>query len=389
MVRKRPKKLATAVFSNIEMNVPLLDLRAQFQTIRGEIMAAVERVFESQHFILGPEVEAFERDAAEYCHARHAIGCGSGSDALLLALTALDVGPGDEVVTVAFTFFATASSITRLGARAVFVDISPDDFNVDPDLIERAITPRTKAIMPVHLFGQCAEMEAIRKIAERHNLPVVEDAAQAIGAEYHKKRAGAIGAIGCFSFFPSKNLGGAGEGGLMTTNDDQLAEKLRLLRVHGMQPKYYHKVVGVNSRLDALQAAVLGVKLKYLDQWSDARRRNAEHYGRLFAEAGIEEVTPPPVRSNRRHIFNQYTIRCPRRDELMDFLKRRGVGSEIYYPAPLHLQECFTYLGYKPGDLPVTERAARECLSLPIYPELTEEMRRYVVEQVAEFYRKG
>jgi dTDP-4-amino-4,6-dideoxygalactose transaminase len=389
MVRKRPKKLATAVFSNIEMNVPLLDLRAQFQTIRGEIMAAVERVFESQHFILGPEVEAFERDAAEYCHARHAIGCGSGSDALLLALTALDVGPGDEVVTVAFTFFATASSITRLGARAVFVDISPDDFNVDPDLIERAITPRTKAIMPVHLFGQCAEMDAIWKIAERHNLPVVEDAAQAIGAEYHKKRAGAIGAIGCFSFFPSKNLGGAGEGGLMTTNDDQLAERLRLLRVHGMQPKYYHKVVGVNSRLDALQAAVLGVKLKYLDQWSDARRRNAEHYGRLFAEAGIEEVTPPPVRANRRHIFNQYTIRCPRRDELMDFLKRHGVGSEIYYPAPLHLQECFAYLGYKPGDLPVTERAARECLSLPIYPELTEEMRRHVVDRIAEFYRKG
>jgi dTDP-4-amino-4,6-dideoxygalactose transaminase len=371
------------------MNVPLLDLRAQFQTIRGEVMAAVERVFESQHFILGPEVEAFERDAAEYCHARHAIGCGSGSDALLLALMALDLRPGDEVVTVAFTFFATASAITRLGARAVFVDISRDDFNIDPDLIERAITPRTKAIMPVHLFGQCAEMEAIRKIAERHNLPVVEDAAQAIGAEYYKKRAGAMSAIGCFSFFPSKNLGGAGEGGLMTTNNDQLAEKLRLLRVHGMQPKYYHKVVGVNSRLDALQAAVLGVKLKYLDQWSDARRRNAEHYGRLFAEAGIEEVTTPPIRSNRRHIFNQYTIRCPRRDELMDFLKRQGVGSEIYYPAPLHLQECFASLGYKPGDLPVTEQAARECLSLPIYPELTEEMQRYVVDQIAEFYRKG
>lgn len=373
----------------IEMNVPLLDLRAQFQTIRGEVMAAVERVFESQHFILGPEVEVFERDAAEYCRIKHAIGCGSGSDALLLALTALDVGPGDEVVTASFSFFATAGSIARLGARPVFVDISPDDFNLDPNLIERAITPRAKAILPVHLFGQCAEMDAIREVADRHNLPVIEDAAQAIGAGYCKRRAGAMGAVGCFSFFPSKNLGGAGEGGLMTTDDDDLAEKLRLLRVHGMRPKYYHKVVGVNSRLDALQAAVLGVKLKYLDRWSDARRRNAEHYDKLFAEAGVEEVTTPVVRPNRRHIFNQYTIRCSRRDELMDFLKRRGVGSEIYYPAPLHLQECFAHLGYKPGDLPATERASRECLSLPIYPELTEEMRQYVVEKIAEFYRRA
>jgi dTDP-4-amino-4,6-dideoxygalactose transaminase len=373
----------------IEMNVPLLDLRAQFQTIRGEVMAAVERVFESQHFILGPEVEAFEREAAEYCRIKHAIGCGSGSDALLLALTALGVGPGDEVVTASFSFFATAGSIARLGARPVFVDISPDDFNIDPNLIERAITPRAKAILPVHLFGQCAEMDAIREVADRHNLPVVEDAAQAIGAGYCERRAGAMGSVGCFSFFPSKNLGGAGEGGLMTTDDDDLAEKLRLLRVHGMRPKYYHKVVGVNSRLDALQAAVLGVKLKYLDRWSDARRRNAEHYDKLFAEAGVEEVTTPAVRPNRRHIFNQYTIRCSRRDELMDFLKRRGVGSEIYYPAPLHLQECFAHLGYKPGDLPATERASRECLSLPIYPELTEEMRQYVVEKIAEFYREA
>ena len=373
----------------IEMNVPLLDLRAQFQTIRGEVMAAVERVFESQHFILGPEVESFERDAAEYCRIKHAIGCGSGSDALLLALTALGVGPGDEVVTASFSFFATAGSIARLGARPVFVDISPDDFNLDPNLIERAITPRAKAILPVHLFGQCAEMDAIREVADRHNLPVVEDAAQAIGAGYCERRAGAMGAVGCFSFFPSKNLGGAGEGGLMTTDDDDLAEKLRLLRVHGMRPKYYHKVVGVNSRLDALQAAVLGVKLKYLERWSDARRRNAEHYDKLFAEAGVEEVTTPAVRPNRRHIFNQYTIRCSRRDELMDFLKRRGVGSEIYYPAPLHLQECFAHLGYKPGDLPATERASRECLSLPIYPELTEEMRQYVVEKIAEFYRRA
>jgi dTDP-4-amino-4,6-dideoxygalactose transaminase len=245
------------------------------------------------------------------------------------------------------------------------------------------------AILPVHLFGQCAEMDAIREIAERHRLPVIEDAAQAIGAEYHKQRAGAMGAIGCFSFFPSKNLGGAGEGGLMTTNDDQLAAKLRLLRAHGMQPKYYHKFVGVNSRLDALQAAVLRVKLKYLDQWSDARHRNAEHYDKLFAEAGVEEVVAPTIRPHRRHIFNQYTIRCSRRDELMDFLKRQGIGSEIYYPMPLSLQECFAYLNYKSGDLPMTEQASRECLSLPIYSELTEEMRRYVVEKIAEFYREA
>jgi dTDP-4-amino-4,6-dideoxygalactose transaminase len=267
------------------------------------------------------------------------------------------------------------------------VDISPDDFNIDPGLIERAITPNTKAIMPVHLFGQCAEMDALRQIAERHNLPLIEDAAQAIGAEYHDRRAGVMSAVGCFSFFPSKNLGGAGEGGLMTTDDDQLAEKLRLLRVHGMQPKYYHQIVGVNSRLDALQAAVLRIKLKYLDQWSEARGRNAERYNRLFGEAGVEEVVTPITRPRRRHIFNQYTIRCPRRDDLMNFLKRRNVGSEVYYPVPLHLQECFKDLGYANGDLPATEAAARECLSLPIYPELTEAMQQYVVEQIAEYYR--
>ncbi len=371
------------------MNVPLLDLSAQFSAIHEEVMAAVERVFESQKFILGPEVEAFEEETAGYCRVKHAVGCGSGSDALLLALMALGVGPGDEVITVSFTFFATAGSIARLGARPVFVDISPDDFNIDPDLIERAITPGSKAILPVHLFGQCAEMDAIREIAERHKLPIIEDAAQAIGAEFHGRRAGAMGAIGCFSFFPSKNLGGAGEGGLMTTSDDNLADKLRLLRVHGMRPKYYHQIVGVNSRLDALQAAVLRVKLKYLDRWSDARHRNADRYDRLFTEAGVREVVTPLRRPDRRHIFNQYTIRCPWRDDLMEYLKRQGVGSEIYYPAPLHLQDCFKYLGYTAGDLPHTEQAARECLSLPIYPELTEEMQRYVVEKIAEFCEKS
>jgi dTDP-4-amino-4,6-dideoxygalactose transaminase len=369
------------------MNVPLLDLRAQFETIRGEVMAAVGRVFESQRFILGSEVDAFEQSAAEYCRVKYAIGCGSGSDALLLALMALGIGPGDEVITVSYTFFATSSSIARLGARPVFVDISIDDFNIDPEKIERAITPRTKAIIPVHLFGQCAEMELLLDVARSHNLPVIEDAAQAIGADYREKRAGAMGTIGCFSFYPSKNLGGAGEGGMMTTNDDAMADKLRLLRDHGMWPKYHHKIMGINSRLDALQAAVLAVKLRYLDCWTHGRRQNAAFYDALFNAAGLEEVVTPVTRPDCRHIFNQYTIRCSLRDELIDHLKQGGISSEVYYPVPLHLQECFADLGHGPGDLPKTEQAARECLSLPIYPELTDEMQSYVVEKIAAFYR--
>jgi dTDP-4-amino-4,6-dideoxygalactose transaminase len=368
------------------MNVPLLDLRAQFETIRDEVMAAVERVFESQQFVLGPEVEALEQSAAKYCRVKHAVGCGSGSDALLLALMALGIGAGDEVITVSYTFFATGSSIARVGARPVFVDISIDDFNIDPGKIERAITPRTKAIMPVHLFGQCAEMDALLEVARRHGLPVIEDAAQAIGADYRNREAGAMGIIGCFSFFPSKNLGGAGEGGMMTTNDDAIAEMLRLLRVHGMQPKYHHRVIGVNSRLDALQAAVLSVKLRYLDRWTDGRRQNAALYDALFGAAGLKEIVTPVTRVDRRHIFNQYTVRCSRRDELINYLRLAGIGSEVYYPVPLHLQECFADLGYGLGDLPKTEQAARECLSLPIYPELTEEMQSYVVEKIAAFY---
>ena len=370
------------------MTVPLLDLRAQHQMIRGEVMAAVERVFDSQAFVLGAEVEAFERAAADYCRTKHAVGCASGSDALLLALMALGVGSGDEVITVPFTFFATGGAVARLGARPVFVDISPDDFNLDPGLVERAITPRTKAIIPVHLFGQCAEMNAILEVARRHGLPVIEDAAQAIGAEDEGRRAGTMGDVGCFSFFPSKNLGGAGDGGMLTTDDDALAGKLRTLRVHGAEPKYYHHVVGINSRLDALQAAVLGVKLKYLDEWTEARRRNAARYDALFAEAGLEEVTTPAARPGRRHVYNQYTIRCAQRDELMTYLKGEGIGTEIYYPVPLHLQECFADLGHRAGDLPASEGAARECLSLPIYAELTEEMQRYVVEKVSAFYRQ-
>jgi dTDP-4-amino-4,6-dideoxygalactose transaminase len=372
------------------MKVPLLDLKAQHQTIREEVIDAVTRVIDSQQFILGAEVEAFEKAAAEYCHVKHAIGCGSGSDALLLALMALDVQRGDEVITVSFTFFATASAITRLGAKPVFLDIAADDFNLDVNKIEAAITPRTKAIMPVHLFGQCADMSALLEVAKRHNLPIVEDAAQAIGADFlpfgECGRAGAIGAIGCFSFFPSKNLGGAGEGGLLTTNDDALAAKLRLLRVHGMQPKYYHQVVGINSRLDALQAAILNVKLGHLETWHEARQRNAARYNEMFAQAGIEEITPPVERAGRRHIYNQYTVRAARRDDLLKHLHANGVGCEVYYPVPLHQQECFTDLGYRTGDLPVTEQAASEVLSLPIYPELTEEMQRYVVDQIAQFY---
>jgi dTDP-4-amino-4,6-dideoxygalactose transaminase len=369
------------------MKIPLLDLVAQHQTIRDEMMAAVTRVFDTQQFVMGAGVEAFERDAARYAQVKHAVGCASGSDALLLALMVLGVGPGHEVITTAYSFFATASAITRLGAKPVFVDIARDDFNLDVERLERAITPDTRAILPVHLYGQCARMDGILEVAARHGLPVVEDAAQAIGARFQGRSAGAMGLIGCFSFFPSKNLGGAGDGGMMTTNDDELAAKLRLLRVHGMEPKYYHHVVGINSRLDALQAAVLGVKLRHLDAWSDARRANAARYDELLAAAGIEEVVRPTVHADGRHIFNQYTIRCARRDALKAHLQQAGVGSEIYYPVPLHLQQCFAFLGGRRGDLPETERAAGECLSLPIYAELTPAQQEYVVEQIAAFYR--
>jgi dTDP-4-amino-4,6-dideoxygalactose transaminase len=368
------------------VKVPLLDLVAQHRTIRDEVMAAVTRVFEHQHFIMGAEVEGFEKAFAEYYQVKHAIGCASGSDALYLVLMALGIQPGDEVITTPFTFFATATAVTRLGARPVFLDISREDFNLNVEWLEKAITPRTKAILPVHLYGQCARMDEVTEIAGKFNIPVIEDAAQAIGAEYKGRRAGTMGLAGTFSFFPSKNLGGAGDGGLITTNDDALGVKLRLLRAHGMEPKYYHKLVGINSRLDALQAAVLGVKLKYVDNWNEARRLNAGRYDRLFAEARIEEVSPPTANSERRHIYHQYTIRCPRRDELRDHLQRQGIGTEIYYPVPLHLQECFESLGYQKGELPETEKAANEVLSLPIYPELTAEQQAYIIEQISRFY---
>ena len=362
------------------MKVPLLDLKAQFATIREEVMRAVEAVFESQYFILGPEVAAFEEEVARYVGARHAIGCASGTDALLLSLMALGVGPGDEVITTPFTFFATAGSIARLGARPVFVDIEEDTFNIDPDKIAPAITDKTKAIIPVHLFGQCADMDKIARAAG--DIPIIEDAAQALSAEYKGKKAGVLGTMACFSFFPSKNLGGAGDGGMITTNDDDLAAKLRMLRVHGAHEKYYHDVVGINSRLDALQAAVLRVKLPHLDSWSDGRARNAARYGELLAGAN---VVCPVARDFARHVYNQYTIRVARRDELMARLKEREIGCAIYYPVPLHLQKCFAHLGYKEGDLPVAEKASREVLSIPVYPELSDEMLGYVAETIREF----
>ncbi len=368
--------------------VPLLDLNAQYLTIREEIHAAMDRVIESQYFILGPEVEALEREVAVYSHCDYGIGVSSGTDALLVALMAIDLQPGDEVITTPYTFFATAGSIARLGGRPIFVDIDPLTYNIDPAGIEAAITPRTRAIMPVHLFGQMADMDPIMEIAGRHNLFVIEDAAQAIGAEYKGRRAGSIGHLGCFSFFPSKNLGGFGDAGMVTTNDADLADKVKLLRGHGARPKYHHKVVGGNFRLDALQAAILRVKLKYLDGWTAGRQHNAQIYARLFAEAGLssfEGFELPFDVGYGRHIYNQYVIRTHRRDELMNYLKSQQIGTEIYYPVPMHLQECFADLGYCRGAFPVSESAAQETLALPIYPELQKNSQIRTVEAIHSF----
>ena len=361
--------------------IPLLDLKAQYVALRDELHAAMDRVIESQYFILGPEVEALEREVAAYSHCPHGISVSSGTDALLVALMAIDLQPGDEVITTPYTFFATAGSIMRLGGQPVFVDIDPCTYNIDPAGIEAAITPRTKAIMPVHLFGQMADMDPIMAIAKRHDFFVIEDAAQAIGAEYKGRRAGSIGHLGCFSFFPSKNLGGFGDGGMVTTSDPDLADKVKLLRGHGARPKYHHKVVGGNFRLDALQAAVLRVKLNYLDEWTDARQRNAERYRELLADVG---VTPPTDAGYGRHIYNQFVIRSEQRDALMAHLKARQIGTEIYYPLPMHLQECFTDLGYQQGDFPASERAALETLAIPVYPELSDDQQHAVVRAVAE-----
>jgi dTDP-4-amino-4,6-dideoxygalactose transaminase len=379
--------------------VPLLDLKAQYAPLRDEIRAAIDRVADSQHFILGPEVEALEQEIASYSQCEVGIGVSSGSDALLVALMAIDLKPGDEVITSPYTFFATAGAVSRLNAKPVFVDIDPLTFNIDPATVEAAITDRTRAIIPIHLYGQVADMTPLMELARRHNLYVIEDAAQAIGAELEGRRAGSIGHMACFSFFPSKNLGGFGDGGMVTTNDQELARKVKLLRNHGYSPKYYNKVVGGNFRLDAIQAAILRVKLNYLDQWTEARQRNAATYRRLFAEAELSirpavagqlsemnGVVLPLEVPNSRHIYNQFVIRSGQRDQLIKHLKEQRIGTEIYYPVPMHVQECFADLGYSAGDFPLSEQAAAETLALPIYPELTEEMLATVVKAIAGFY---
>ena len=369
-------------------NIPFLDLKAQFAEIRDELVDAVTGVLESQHFILGPEVEALEREIAEYVGAEFAIGCGSGSDALFLTQMAIGVEPDDEIITTPFTFGATAGSIARLKARPVFVDIDSNTFNIDDRQIEAAITPRSRAIMPVHLFGLPANMDAILELAHKHHLAVIEDAAQAIGARWKEKGIGSLGTFGCFSFFPSKNLGGAGDGGMITTSDPQFAERLRVLRVHGARRKYQYELLGINSRIDALQAAILRVKLRYLNDWTQCRRRNAERYRELFAEYGLtQRLTLPCSQETSFHVYNQYSIRVPRRDELQVYLRDHGIPTEIYYPSPLHVEPAFSYLGYRAGDFPNAEATCREVLSLPIYPELTLDQQRRVVATISHFYQ--
>jgi dTDP-4-amino-4,6-dideoxygalactose transaminase/acetyltransferase-like isoleucine patch superfamily enzyme len=369
--------------------VPLLDLKAQYASIRHLIEPVIREVAESQYFILGPRVSAFEKKVAEYSQVRFGIGVSSGTDALLIALMALDIAPDDEIITTPYSFFATAGVISRLGAKPVFVDIEPDTYNIDPAGLEAVVTTKTRAIIPVHLYGQMADMNPIMKIAQKHNLAVIEDAAQAIGAAYKDgRRAGSIGQMGCFSFFPSKNLGGFGDAGMVVTNDKKLADKLFQLRVHGAEPKYYHKIVGGNFRIDALQAAILSVKLDFLDQWTEGRRKNADDYYHLFRQYRLnDKIKLPANREDYRHIFNQFIIEAPDRDRLIDHLHKNQIGCEIYYPVSLHNQECFAYLGYNPGDFPNSEAAAKQTLAIPIYPELTMQQKEYVVQTIASFYK--
>ncbi len=377
------------------MNVPLLDLKAHHQPLRKDLLAALEQVLDKNNFILGNEVAELEEKVAAYCQVRYGVGVSSGTDALLAALMALDIKPGDEVITTPLSFFATVGVIVRLGARPVFVDIDPVTYNLDPSRVEAAIGPRTRVIMPVHLYGQCAEMDPILQVATRHGLAVVEDAAQAIGSEYRDgRRAGSMGAAGCLSFFPSKNLGGLGDGGMVVTNDQSLAERLRILRVQGAKPKYYHRVVGGNFRLDTLQAAVLNVKLGYLDRWTSLRQQHADLYERLFQDAGLVEQgrvrLPKAVYKDagvaHYHIYNQFVIGVSNREQLQAHLKNKGIGTEVYYPVPLHRQECLHALGYQEGDFPEAERACRELLALPVYPELNEDQQHYVVQAVREWF---
>jgi dTDP-4-amino-4,6-dideoxygalactose transaminase len=372
------------------MHVPLLDLKAQYSAVKTEIEVALAEVMESQHFILGPKVEQCEQAIAQYSGCSHAVGVSSGTDALLACLMAENIGSNDEVITTPYTFCATVDAIARVGATPVFVDIDPITYNMNPLQMSSKVNSRTRAIIPVHLFGQMANMDEVMKVAHKHGLAVIEDAAQAIGAESKGRRAGSIGHYGCFSFFPSKNLGAAGDGGMIVTNDAERAEKLKCLRVHGSKQKYHHKIVGGNFRLDALQAAVVSAKLPHLDQWTAARQRNAKKYDQLFSDAGLvaagdgSHVGLPKVVTDR-HIFNQYVIRVSRRDQLQKSLQQRGIGTEVYYPIPMHLQDCFAYLGHGVGAYPESERAARETLALPIYPELSEAQLRYVVDSICAF----
>jgi dTDP-4-amino-4,6-dideoxygalactose transaminase len=382
-------KLAVAAHASTSGSVPMLDVSRENGRLRSEIDAAIAEVCDAGAFVHGPACARFEAAMAEYCGSEHAVGCASGSDALLLALAALGIGPGDEVIVPSFTFFATASTVWRLGAKPVFADIRPDSFSLDPADVLGKLSTETKAIIPVHLFGQCADMDELRQIATAaRGIPIIEDACQAIGAEYKGQRAGSIGTMGAFSFYPTKNLGGFGDGGLITTNDAELAAKLRVLRDHGQQPRYYHHFVGVNSRLDTLQAAVLNVKLPHLDAWAKARQRHAERYAKEFAARGLaEQIGVPKVLDGCDHVWNQFTIRVPggRRDGLQKYLSERKIGSAIYYPVPLHLQKCFAPLGYDEGALQVTEKACREVLSLPVYPELTAAEQGTVIDAVAAF----
>ena len=380
----------------MKTKIPFFDLAVQFKSIENEIKSALDEVFQNQQFIMGPKVQALEEAIAHYCRTRYAIGVASGSDALLLSLMACGVGTGDEVLLPPFTFFATAGSVSRLGAIPVFADIDGETYNMDPSKIEEKITARTKAILPVHLFGQCADMDPLLEIAKEKKLFVIEDAAQALGAEYKPKaglegrRAGQIGDLGCFSFYPTKNLGAFGDAGMVVTDHPLLAEKIRLLRVHGSQPKYFHKTIGINSRLDTIQAAILLVKLKYLEKWTAERQRKAERYQQQFEDllSSVKGFKLPTVQYQSRHIFHQYVIRVPERDRLRQFLAEDGIGTDIYYPVPLHLQECYSFLKYRRGDLPVSEKASEEVLALPIYPELTEDQQTVVVNRIKAFYSK-
>jgi dTDP-4-amino-4,6-dideoxygalactose transaminase len=372
------------------MPVPLLDLDAQYRPLRSDILAAITRVCDSQRFIMGPEIDALERELSTLLGVRHAVAVSSGTDALLLALMALGIKAGDEVVTPTFSFFATAGAVSRLGATPVLVDIDPATFNIDPEQAAAAITPRTKAMIPVHLFGLAADMDPLMAAADRAGVPVIEDAAQAIGTSYKSRPIGGIGALGCFSFFPSKNLGAFGDAGLLTTNDDALAERSRLLRTHGMKPKYYHHLVGANFRMDALQAAVLRVKAPHLDSWTKGRQANAARYRTLFRAAGLEGAVALPFEpADRTHIFNQFVLRTPERDALKQHLDANGIGNEIYYPVPFHLQPCFADLGYRRGAFPHAERAADECLAIPVYGELTLAQQETVVAAIAQFVHRN